>query len=127
MLAATDPANAYGAALPWPDGIKAMRAAGAHVVLVDGAMAAYLPRGEGELVARCPRTSRSARGPRRPSRWRWRPGSQRTGRVTLGWKRTGGDGDGAIDAALRDAGFAAYGPGFRYMGRFRRDRERGRE
>ena len=54
VLAATDPANAYGAALPWPADIKAMRAAGAHVVLVDGAMAAYLPRGEGELVARLP-------------------------------------------------------------------------
>jgi len=47
VLAATDPANAYGAALPWParptaddgtpaTGHKPGRKAGALVVLVDG-------------------------------------------------------------------------------------------
>ena len=48
-LAATDPANAYGAALGWPalDGIKHRpgRKAGGIVVLVDGALALYLERG----------------------------------------------------------------------------------
>jgi ATP-dependent Lhr-like helicase len=46
VLAATDPAQPYGAALPWPesDGRPA-RAAGAHVVLIDGELAAYLERG----------------------------------------------------------------------------------
>ena len=44
--------------------------------------------------------------------------AQRTGRVTLGWKKTGAEGDGVMDDALREAGFAPYGPGFRYMGRF---------
>jgi ATP-dependent Lhr-like helicase len=46
VLAATDPAQPYGASLPWPesDGRPA-RAAGAHVVLIDGALAAYLERG----------------------------------------------------------------------------------
>jgi ATP-dependent Lhr-like helicase len=45
-LAATDPAQPYGAALPWPatDGRPA-RAAGAHVVLIDGELAAFLERG----------------------------------------------------------------------------------
>jgi ATP-dependent Lhr-like helicase len=49
-LAATDPANPYGAALPWPPaatdgGHRPGRKAGALVVLVDGALVAYLERG----------------------------------------------------------------------------------
>ena len=48
-LAATDPANPYGAALPWPslDGQthRPGRKAGALVVLVDGALVLYLERG----------------------------------------------------------------------------------
>src|SRR5690606_32980392 len=56
VLAATDPANVWGAALPWPasradrDGVRLERRAGARVVLVDGELAAYLARGEKELV-----------------------------------------------------------------------------
>ena len=51
VLAATDPAQPYGAALPWPesDGRPA-RAAGAHVVLIDGELAAYLERGGHSLA-----------------------------------------------------------------------------
>ena len=50
VLAATDPANPYGAAIPWPrrsdsDRRPLPRAAGAYVVLVDGAAALYLERG----------------------------------------------------------------------------------
>ncbi len=49
-LAATDPANAYGATLPWPDPVegatgRARRVAGAHVVLVDGHLVLYLEKG----------------------------------------------------------------------------------
>jgi ATP-dependent Lhr-like helicase len=49
-LAATDPANPFGAALPWPaapaeGGHRPGRKAGALVVLVDGALAAYVERG----------------------------------------------------------------------------------
>ena len=61
-LAATDPANPYGAALPWPPlrartptppnrprrrqrGHRPGRKAGALVVLVDGALALYVERG----------------------------------------------------------------------------------
>ena len=46
VIAACDPANPYGAALPWPgDGKSPSRAAGALVVLADGLPAAHLTRG----------------------------------------------------------------------------------
>jgi ATP-dependent Lhr-like helicase len=50
LLAAADPANPYGAAVPWPrrgeaDRRPLQRAAGAFVVLVDGIAAMYLDRG----------------------------------------------------------------------------------
>ncbi len=51
VLAATDPANPFGAALPWPDSSgRPARAAGAHIVLVDGEPAVYLERGGRTLV-----------------------------------------------------------------------------
>ena len=49
VLAATDPANPYGAALPWPEpavaGHRPGRKAGGIVVLVAGALALYVERG----------------------------------------------------------------------------------
>jgi ATP-dependent Lhr-like helicase len=49
MLAATDPANPYGALLRWPsapeEGSSLTRSVGARVVLVDGSLTAYLRRG----------------------------------------------------------------------------------
>lgn len=56
VLAAADPANAYGAALPWPEppsgaGHKPGRKAGAMVVLVDGELAMYMERGGKTLLA----------------------------------------------------------------------------
>jgi len=46
VLAATDPAQPYGAALPWPESAgRPARQAGAHVVLVDGELVAFLERG----------------------------------------------------------------------------------
>lgn len=50
VLAATDPANPYGASLPWPaattdGGHRPGRKGGALVVLVDGALVLYLERG----------------------------------------------------------------------------------
>lgn len=46
-LAATDPANPYGAALGWPsiEGHRPGRKAGSLVVLVDGGLAVYVERG----------------------------------------------------------------------------------
>ncbi|HYP56056.1 MAG TPA: DEAD/DEAH box helicase [Solirubrobacterales bacterium] len=48
LLAATDPANAYGASLPWPkapSGRRPARAPGAHVLLRDGEAIVYVERG----------------------------------------------------------------------------------
>ncbi|WP_344791300.1 ATP-dependent helicase [Gryllotalpicola daejeonensis] len=64
-LAATDPANPYGAALPWPDppaveagpgqrvasGHRAGRKAGALVALVDGELVLYIERGGKTVLA----------------------------------------------------------------------------
>jgi len=53
-LAATDPANPYGAALPWPQsaesGHRPGRKAGAIVVLVDGTLTMYVERGGRTLL-----------------------------------------------------------------------------
>ncbi|GAA3025433.1 hypothetical protein GCM10010519_62090 [Streptomyces lactacystinicus] len=62
VLAAADPANAFGAALPWPEPPTAPggkestahrpgRKAGALVVLVDGEQALYVERGGKSLLA----------------------------------------------------------------------------
>jgi ATP-dependent Lhr-like helicase len=53
VLAACDPANAYGAALPWPDreGHRPGRKAGALVVLVDGSLVFYVERGGKTLLS----------------------------------------------------------------------------
>jgi ATP-dependent Lhr-like helicase len=51
VLAAADPAQPYGAALPWPGGGgHPSRTAGAYIVLVEGAPAAFLERGARSLV-----------------------------------------------------------------------------
>ncbi len=65
VLAASDPANPYGAALPWPDRVaepsdgdsddkrrrhQPGRKAGAVVVLVDGVLALYVERGGKTLL-----------------------------------------------------------------------------
>ncbi|MEW9531492.1 ATP-dependent helicase [Microbispora sp. NPDC049125] len=56
VLAATDPANPYGAALPWPERTddvthKPGRKAGALVVLVEGVLALYVERGGKTLLS----------------------------------------------------------------------------
>jgi ATP-dependent Lhr-like helicase len=58
LLAATDPANPYGALLRWPaapeEGSSLTRSVGARVVLVDGALTAYLRRGNPNLQVLLP-------------------------------------------------------------------------
>jgi ATP-dependent Lhr-like helicase len=71
-LAATDPANPYGAVLSWPSwstanatgagtpdatgtaGSRAARAAGARVILVDGHLTAWIARGDRALLVALP-------------------------------------------------------------------------
>ncbi|MEK6373680.1 MAG: crosslink repair DNA glycosylase YcaQ family protein [Acidobacteriota bacterium] len=53
LLAATDPASPYGALIKWP-AAGLMRVAGASVILVNGALAAYLARGEKNLTVFLP-------------------------------------------------------------------------
>jgi ATP-dependent helicase Lhr and Lhr-like helicase len=61
VLAAADPANAYGAALPWPEapagpssGHRPGRKAGSLVVLLDGELVVYLERGGKSLLSWAP-------------------------------------------------------------------------
>jgi ATP-dependent Lhr-like helicase len=58
MLAATDPANPYGALLRWPaapeEGSSLTRSVGARVVLVDGALTAYMRRGNPSIQVLLP-------------------------------------------------------------------------
>jgi ATP-dependent Lhr-like helicase len=53
VLAAADPANPYGAAVPWPDHEAGSpgRHAGAYVVLNDGLLAAFVERGTRSVLA----------------------------------------------------------------------------
>jgi ATP-dependent Lhr-like helicase len=68
-LATTDPANLYGGVLPWPavDGPgRPTRSAGTLVVLVDGRLAAWIGRGDRQVIAWLPddepRRQQTARG-----------------------------------------------------------------
>ena len=57
-LAATDPANPYGALVEWPawggSPLKASRVAGARVVLVDGHAVCWIGRGDRQLLVAVP-------------------------------------------------------------------------
>lgn len=114
VLAATDPASAYGAALDWPDGEghRPGRKAGALVTLVEGRLVAYLERGgrtaltwtsdPADLTA-------AARGLAATVR------DRRLDRLTV--ERIDGaavvGGDHPFTAALRDAGFSPTPKGVR--------------
>ena len=109
MLAAADPANPYGAALPWParPGVRAGahkpgRKPGALVVLADGRLVLYVERGGGTLLSWSedpdvlgPATSALAHAVREGT----------LGRLTV--ERTDGTGvyESPLAHALRDAGF----------------------
>jgi ATP-dependent helicase Lhr and Lhr-like helicase len=116
VLAATDPANPYGAALPWPKAAagRLQRGAGAHVVLVDGALAAHLRPGEGEILTFLPgeepsRSRAAAALARALARW------SAAGRAALVWMSVDGEpvGRSGLADALKEAGFVPSGPGMR--------------
>jgi ATP-dependent helicase Lhr and Lhr-like helicase len=122
VLAATDPANPYGATLKWPslDGADAgrgpTRSVGATVILVDGALGAYLGRGDRILTVYLPEAE--------PQRSRV---GRAVARALIDRARTGGDSprgmlieeiDGVPPAAhalapyLAEAGFMGGAMGF---------------
>jgi ATP-dependent Lhr-like helicase len=114
VLPATDPANPWGALLPWPEETRFQRVAGAHVVLVGGRLVAWVSRGERDAFVLLPedepQRSRAGQGAATAlAAW-----CQRTSRPTIGW---GDDGPslarGPLAPFLRDAGFEPSGPGFR--------------
>jgi ATP-dependent Lhr-like helicase len=116
VLAATDPASPYGAALPWPkgEGGRLQRGAGVHVVLVDGSLVAHLKAGTGEISTLLPpdepARSRAATAVARAlARW------SATGRSGVVWMSVDGEpvGRSVLAGALKDAGFVPSGPGMR--------------
>jgi len=113
VLASTDPANPYGAALAWPEGLQAMRAAQTHVVIAEGTLAAYLARGGSEvrllLPPDEPQRTRIARATAH-ALVRWALAS---GRPTLGWSGEPPLSRGPLAPFLAEAGFRPSGPGVR--------------
>jgi ATP-dependent Lhr-like helicase len=117
ILAATDPAQPYGAALAWPRGadderLPLQRAAGAYVVLVDGAAVLYLERGGRGLITLPGSSDPGVRGravaalpslvaPGAPMR---ELRLERVDRAPVG--------ESSIAGALRDAGFRASYRGY---------------
>jgi len=120
VLAAADPANPYGAALPWPQSPRARlaRAAGSHVVLVDGALAAFLPRGERDLATFLPpdepgrsAVARAVAGAL--ARW-----TRATGRLGVGWDSVDETPvrESPLAPFLAEVGFVPSGGGVRMRG-----------
>jgi len=127
-LAATDPANPYGAALPWPDpeaataggtatGHRPGRKAGALVVLVDGALTLYVERGGRTTLTFTP-DEPALRAAADALAGAVRSG--RTGRLTVarvdGVPVLGGALHGPLGQALAAAGFAPTPQGLRLRG-----------
>ncbi len=116
VLSAADPASPYGAALPWPkaEAVRLQRAAGAHVVLVDGEITAFVARGGREVAALLPaeEPARSrAAAASAAALWTW---CESSGRPALGWGAEGPPlAAGPLAPFLADAGFVRSGPGFR--------------
>ncbi len=120
VLSAADPANAYGAALPWPDrpgespgGHRPGRKAGAVVVLADGELVLYVERGgktllswtsEPELLA--PASAALAAAVRAGA----------LGRLTVERADGGGVYDSPLARALETAGFRPTPRGLRLRG-----------
>ncbi len=127
VLAATDPANPYGAILKWPqpaDGGSLTRTVGSRVVLADGALVAYLRRGNPNLQVFLP-DEEPARGQTMRALARYFVVmAQTTGRLNDPAEHTGGVGmfiqtingthvaEHPMARALLDAGFQAAPMGF---------------
>jgi ATP-dependent Lhr-like helicase len=124
QLAATDPANPYGALMRWPAapdaGSSLTRSVGARVVLCDGALVAYLRRGNPNLQVFLPeeepQRSQVARSLAEflVGRVQGERGEDDAGRAGLLVSTVNGVAvaESAMARALLDAGFAAGAMGF---------------
>jgi ATP-dependent helicase Lhr and Lhr-like helicase len=125
VLAATDPANPYGAALAWPPidgaatGHRPGRKAGALVVLVDGGLALYLERGGRTALTFTGDTSELATAARAlATTVRTRSmGRLTVTRIDGEEVLAGGALHGPLGRALVDAGFTPTPRGLRLSGR----------
>jgi len=118
VLASTDPANAFGAALPWPrfEAMTPMRSAGTHVVLVNGRMTAYLSRGQGCLTLALPEDEPDRSAAARATAHALGRWARATGRPTFGWSPAPDSPPLAhtpVGPFLSEAGLVAQGPGAR--------------
>jgi ATP-dependent helicase Lhr and Lhr-like helicase len=121
LLAAADPANPYGAALPWPSraaeddgGARPGRKAGALVVLVDGELVWFVERGGRSLLSfrDDPEANRAAGAALAELVTAGRVGSILVERIN-GAAVLGPDVSAPIVHALADAGFARTPRGLR--------------
>jgi len=120
VVAATDPANPYGATLKWPAtgdaGRGPMRSVGATVILVNGALAAYLARGDRQLLTFLPgaepERSKSARAIARVLIDRARTGGDAPRGMLIEEIDGGAPSEHAIAPFLRAAGFVSGALGF---------------
>jgi ATP-dependent helicase Lhr and Lhr-like helicase len=121
VLAAADPANPYGAALPWPSrapqedgGARPGRKAGALVVLVDGDLAWFVERGGRSLLTFCegPDANRAAAAALAELVTAGRVSSILVERIN-GIAVLGPDASAPALSALSDAGFARTPRGLR--------------
>jgi ATP-dependent Lhr-like helicase len=133
VLASADPANPYGAALPWPrvpaaepgEAPRLARAAGSHVVLVDGALAATVSARTRQIASFLPSEQAARRrvgeaAARALARW-----CEETGRPALGWAVEPGPtlAESPLAPFLAEAGFVRSGPGFRHAAAATADEE----
>ncbi|HXZ65045.1 MAG TPA: DEAD/DEAH box helicase, partial [Streptosporangiaceae bacterium] len=120
VLGATDPANAYGAALPWPDrpgetpgGHRPGRKAGALVVLADGELVLYVERGGKTLLSW---TSEPSRLDPASAALAAAVRAGALGRLTVERADGGGVYDSPLARALESAGFRPTPRGLRLRG-----------
>ena len=118
LLASDDPANVYGAALPWPEreGARPQRAAGARVVLHDGRLVGYVGKTGHSVLTFLPEDDELARARAADALARGLAHATGTGskaRAVLIERIDGEDPTGSrLAPHLREAGFSPTSRGF---------------